>query len=99
MVKNGGKYEPMDLQRLIELSNKASVWHISFHLPTGCNIFVVIYILNQKKSLNLKLAALHLNLGQVPLLFLVHDVCNLKEKCSHLTFVSQFLGLVSFSFK
>ena len=49
MVKNGGKYEPMDLQRLIELSNKASVWHISFHLPTGCNIFVVIYILNHKK--------------------------------------------------
>ena len=49
MVKNGGKYEPMDLQRLIELSNKASVWHISFHLPTGCNIFVVIYILNPKK--------------------------------------------------
>lgn len=30
MVKNGGKYEPMDLQRLIELSNKASERHFLF---------------------------------------------------------------------
>lgn len=87
MVKNGGKYEPMDLQRLIELSNKASEWCFSFHLPASCNI-LLLFTFSIKTFIRMWSQFLDIRLvGQGPIV--VHSAwplwCNRKSIPSLLT--------------
>lgn len=101
MVKNGGKYEPMDLQRLIELSNKASEWCFSFHLPASCNILLLFTFLSRHLSALMWSQSLDIWLvGQGPIVVLSAWPlwCNRKNIPSLLTLVTE-LPPLGFSFK